>query len=113
MRPDGNSIDSTERSSTSVPLQEIEPTRSVPMPLIQKVTVTTDRNAAAAEAVARGWAPTIDDALGTPFLAFGTTDEIADHLAKCRQRWGISYFSVREIEPLAPVIAILRSGESS
>jgi hypothetical protein len=33
-----------------------------------------------------------------------THDEIADHLEACRSRWGISYFSVRDLEGFAPVI---------
>jgi hypothetical protein len=81
--------------------------------LVQKVTITTDRAAAAAEAVARGWTPTLDDALGTPFLAFGTHEEIAQHLRRCRERWGISYFSVRDVEPFAPVISLLHSEAAS
>jgi probable F420-dependent oxidoreductase len=81
--------------------------------LIQKVTITTDRAAAAAEAVARRWTPALDDALGTPFLAFGTHEEIAEHLKRCRERWGISYFSVREVETFAPVISLLHGDAAS
>ena len=50
----------------------------------------------------------VDDALSTPFLAIGTHDEIAEHLVDCRNRWGISYFSVRDIAAFAPVIQRLR-----
>ena len=50
-----------------------------------------------------------DDALTTPFLALGTHDEIAEHLLACRQRWGISNFTVRSIEDMAPVIDRLRA----
>ena len=50
----------------------------------------------------------VEDALSTPFLAIGTQDEIAEHLLRCRQRWGISYFSVREVDSFAPVIERLR-----
>lgn len=72
--------------------------------LIQQVIVTDDREAVARNVVDGGWAPTIADALTTPFLAIGTHDEIADHLGACRERWGISYFTVRTIASLAPVI---------
>jgi hypothetical protein len=51
--------------------------------------------------------------LATPFLALGRTDEIADHLLACRARWGISYFTVREIESFAPVIETLRRVDAS
>ena len=77
--------------------------------LVQAVTVTDDRAAAAREHVlrARGGLSR-NDALSTPFLALGTHDEIADHLLACRNRWGISYFSVRDIDGFAPVIERLR-----
>jgi len=78
--------------------------------LVQAVIVTDDREAAAATVVRNGWTATVDDALETPFLAIGTHSEIADHLRRCRSRWGISYFSVRDLEAFAPVIAQLRSG---
>ena len=52
-----------------------------------------------------------DDAAATPFLAYGTHDEIAEHLRQCRQRWGISYFSVRSIDEFQPVIERLRPVE--
>ena len=48
-------------------------------------------------------------ALTTPFLAIGTHAEIAAHFRACRERWGISYFSVRDVESFAPVIALVRS----
>jgi probable F420-dependent oxidoreductase len=77
--------------------------------LVQAVVVTDDRAGAAASFVERGLAPTVDDALATPFLAMGTHDEIAGHLQSCRDRWGITYFTVRDVDAFAPVIARLRS----
>ena len=47
-----------------------------------------------------------------PFLALGTHDEITQHLLMCRARWGISYFSVRDIAAFAPVIERLRRHDS-
>jgi probable F420-dependent oxidoreductase len=76
--------------------------------LVQAIIVTDDRKKAAAQLVRDRWAPTIDDALATPFLALGTHDDIAEHLLTCRARWGISYVSVRDIEAFAPVIERLR-----
>jgi probable F420-dependent oxidoreductase len=76
--------------------------------LVQAVVITNDRRAEAAN-----WASrleiTVDDALATPFLAFGTHADIAEHLQECRQRWGIDYFSVRTIADFAPVVELLRS----
>ena len=77
--------------------------------LVQRVIVTDDREQIAADVVQQGWAPTVADALATPFLAIGTHEEIAGHLLECRRRWGISYFSVRDVESFAPVIARLRA----
>jgi probable F420-dependent oxidoreductase len=77
--------------------------------LVQLVEVTDDRRGWAAEFVKEVPSVSIDDALAAPFLAVGTHDEIADHFRECRRRWGISYFSARSIDRLAPVIERLRS----
>jgi probable F420-dependent oxidoreductase len=75
--------------------------------LVQAVIVTDDREAAAAKFVDEGLTPNAEDTLQTPFLAIGTHAEIADHLEVCRSRWGISYFTVRDVESFAPVIRSL------
>ncbi len=75
--------------------------------LVQRVVVTSDRRAAAhEEAEESGGALTTDEALQSPFLLFGTEEEIAQDLLDRRERFGISYFTVFEsaMEPLAPVI---------
>ena len=72
--------------------------------LVQRVIITDDREAAARELTEQINGLSLEDALSTPFLAIGTHDQIASHLQKCRERWGISYFSVRELEAFAPVI---------
>ncbi len=77
--------------------------------LVQSVIVTDHREAAAAKLVGGGWVPSTEIALATPFLAIGTHAQIADHLRACRNRWGISYFSVRSVVAFAPVVARLRS----
>ena len=77
--------------------------------LVQSVIITDDREAAAAKMVDGGWVPSTEIALTTPFLAIGTHAEIAAHFRACRERWGISYFSVRDVESFAPVIALVRS----
>lgn len=78
--------------------------------LVQMVVVTDDREAAALDVVRRGLVSTVADALATPFLAVGTHEQIASHLRECRERWGISYFSVRTLEDFAPVIRLIRAG---
>ncbi len=77
--------------------------------LVQMVIVTDDRERAAAE-LAEG-IPTLDaaDALETPFLAIGTHDEIADHWRMVRERWGFSYFTVRSLDEVVPIIETLRA----
>jgi len=77
--------------------------------LVQAVVVTGDRRAAAeAQAERARGGLSVEDALATPFLALGTHDEITEHLVACRERWGISYFSVRDVASFAPVIERLR-----
>lgn len=80
--------------------------------LVQAVVVTDDRRGAAERITAETPGLEVDDALSTPFLAIGTHDEIAEHLLACRQRWGISYFVVRDVDAFAPVIDRLRQGDS-
>lgn len=80
--------------------------------LVQQVVVTDDRHGAAEDFATRVPGLAVDDALATPFLALGTHDEIAAHLLACRQRWGISYYSVRSIEEFEPVIARLRAADA-
>jgi probable F420-dependent oxidoreductase len=77
--------------------------------LIQAVVITDDRQAAAQESARRSRGGlSVEDALATPFLALGTHDEIAKHLLACRERWNISYFSVRDISNFVLVIQRLR-----
>jgi len=77
--------------------------------LVQAIVITVDRRGAAEAYAERSkGALSVEDALSTPFLAFGTHDEIAQHLLDCRDRWGISYFSVRDIASFTPVIDRLR-----
>jgi alkanesulfonate monooxygenase SsuD/methylene tetrahydromethanopterin reductase-like flavin-dependent oxidoreductase (luciferase family) len=76
--------------------------------LVQAVIVTDDRRGAAATVAGSVAGLTVEDALETPFLALGTQDEITSHLRRCRDRWGISYYVVRELEAFAPIIEELR-----
>ena len=77
--------------------------------LVQVVEITDDRVAAAERLAASSEGLSVEDALATPFLALGTHDEIAEQYMAARARWGISYLTVRSIEPFAPVIERLRT----
>jgi probable F420-dependent oxidoreductase len=75
--------------------------------LVQAVVVTNDRLTAADAIAARtGMDPT--DILSTPFVCIGTHEEMKEHLETCRRRWGISYFSVRDLDSFAPVVALMK-----
>jgi probable F420-dependent oxidoreductase len=76
--------------------------------LVQAVVLTNDRVSIASEFVAQGYAPTEADVLATPFLAIGTPEQIVEHLDECRARWGITYFSVRDLDAFAPVVPLTR-----
>ena len=76
--------------------------------LVQAVIVTETR-AQVAEDLSGQLALRRSDVLATPFLCFGSPEEMAHHLLACRARWGISYFTVRDIEGFAPVMALVRS----
>ncbi|HWF15531.1 MAG TPA: TIGR03621 family F420-dependent LLM class oxidoreductase [Acidimicrobiales bacterium] len=80
--------------------------------LVQAVVVTDDRAAAAEELGAR-LSTRPDDVLSTPFLCIGSHEEMARHLLACRARWGISYFTVRDIEGFAPVMELVRRLDAS
>ena len=81
--------------------------------LVQQIILTDNRREAAHQVAGRVPGLTVEDALATPFLAIGSHDEIADHLRACRNRWGISYFSVRDIAGFEPIIQRLRRHDRS
>lgn len=76
------------------------------------VEVTEDRRAAATR-LAADYAPytTVEQALESPFLLFGTEDEIAQQILQNRERFGFSYLSVQRphMEVLGPIIKLVRS----
>jgi probable F420-dependent oxidoreductase len=78
--------------------------------LVQRIVVTDDREAAATEIVAGVPSLDLEDALETPFLLLGTHDEIAAQIVAARDRWGVTYFTVRDLDAFAPVIARLADG---
>jgi probable F420-dependent oxidoreductase len=75
--------------------------------LVQVVTVTDDRRSAL-EAIARHLPElSLEDLEGTPYLLVGSVDAIVEQLEAARERWGISYVTVRDEEAMAPVVARL------
>jgi probable F420-dependent oxidoreductase len=76
--------------------------------LVQVVTVTDDRQAALEAMVEQTEGLSLDHARTTPFLMVGTPDQMAQHLLECRRRWGITYYAVRDLDAVAPVIDGLR-----
>ncbi|SCG38646.1 LLM class flavin-dependent oxidoreductase [Micromonospora halophytica] len=76
--------------------------------LVQRVVVTADAEAAAAEH-ARITGLSVAELLATPFVLIGTADEIVAAVAAHERRWGVTRFVVRAdaLEPLAPVLARL------
>lgn len=78
--------------------------------LVQVCTITDDRRSALEEVVENIEGLTMEAADATPYFAVGTVEQMADHLIAARDRWGISYFTVRSLE-MAPVIELVRSRE--
>jgi probable F420-dependent oxidoreductase len=91
--------------------------------LVQRVVVTSDRRAVAAEIAAESQhaaqaagvtdehaVMSIDQVLNTPYLLIGTIGEIAAQLQRSRERWGFSFVTVHEpyFRTFAPVIELLR-----
>jgi len=76
--------------------------------LVQVMNVTDDNDGVTAALVDRVDGLTADDVANTPYALIGTVDEIVAKIERCRDRWGITYFTVREVESFAPVIAAFR-----
>src|SRR5712671_2641848 len=77
--------------------------------LIQRVLVT-DKPRATAEELSGRWPQlNIDDILQTPYLLIGSAQQMAENLVARRDRWGISYYVLREtyLDDFAPVVAQL------
>ncbi|WP_018654936.1 TIGR03621 family F420-dependent LLM class oxidoreductase [Actinomadura flavalba] len=78
--------------------------------LLQRVTLTGDRRAAAEETARLLPYLSVDEILETPFLAFGTPEQIAAQLRAHREEYGFSYVTVHGpfMEHLGPAIELLR-----
>ena len=77
--------------------------------LVQFVVVTDDAEAALDEVCTRDPVLERDHLRESPYILIGSVDEIVDKLCVCRERWGITYFAVRNLDSFAPVIAAARS----
>ena len=80
--------------------------------LVQAVVTTTDRRAAAADMISRfGSEMSVDEALESPYLLIGSTEQMAEQLLASRERYGFSYVTVHEPFRLAfePVVERLLS----
>lgn len=72
--------------------------------LVQVVNITDDPEPVIAGLLGELDGLTAANLAEIPYVLIGTIDEIVDKLHRCRDRWGISYFAVRELESFAPVI---------
>ncbi|CAN5520892.1 LLM class F420-dependent oxidoreductase [soil metagenome] len=79
--------------------------------LVQIVTITDDRDAAVSDICQHLPGLPVEHASDTPYLAIGTHDQIVEQFVEARERWGISYFQVRDIDAIAPVIERLRTAD--
>ncbi len=72
--------------------------------LVQVMEITDDAEAATAGLVERVDGLSSADAAETPYALIGTVEEIVAKIERCRDRWGITYFTVRNLEPFIPVL---------
>ncbi len=72
--------------------------------LVQVAEITDDAEAATAGLVERVDGLSSADVAETPYVLIGTVEEIVAKIERCRDRWGITYFTVRDVETFAPVI---------
>ena len=77
-----------------------------PGALVFAVEITTSRQQAA-EAMAGEWDLTPQEVLDSPHLLAGTPQQIAEDLLGFRERFGISYWVVQDMQPFAQVLARL------
>ncbi len=84
---------------------------------VLEVQVTDDRRGAmerlAAEADRHLMIPDIDAALESPFMLFGTEEEIADQLLANRERYGFSYITIQRpyLHSFGPIIERVRKAQ--
>jgi len=77
--------------------------------LVQIVDITDDRSAALAAVCDRIRGLSAEDAAVIPYILVGTVEEIVEQMQVSKQRWGISYYVVRELEAFEPILQALRT----
>jgi len=77
--------------------------------LLQRVVLTDYRRRAAEELTTRWTQLPSDEILKSPYVLIGTVEQMVEEVLARRQRWGISYYTVREpyLDAFAPVVARL------
>lgn len=78
--------------------------------LVQVVDITDDADRSIKRLLERVDGLTAEDVAEIPYVLIGSADQIADKIERCRERWGISYYSVRAVDSFAPVINALGAG---
>lgn len=79
--------------------------------LVQVVDVTDDTDQVIRRVCSRIEGLTPAHTAEIPYILVGSTSQIVDKMFAARERWGISYFVVRELEAFAPVIKAARQAE--
>ena len=78
--------------------------------MVQVTRITNDYDATVDEACERIEGLTPDHARATPYLLFGSVDQIVAKLHEVRDRWGITHFAVRECDAFADVVRAVSTG---
>jgi probable F420-dependent oxidoreductase len=76
--------------------------------LVQMVVITDDAITAEDDVLARVEGLSRDDLRVIPYALIGSVGQIVEKMQMCRERWGITYFAVRELDTFAPIIAACR-----
>jgi probable F420-dependent oxidoreductase len=77
--------------------------------LVQIVEITDDAATAEDDVLEPIEGLSRDDLRAIPYVLIGSAGEIVEKLQMCRERWGINYFAVRELDGFAPIINACRS----
>jgi hypothetical protein len=73
-----------------------------------QVVDTSDRHGATLALVCKELQLSPSDVQQIPYVLIGSVDEVIDKINACRDRWGITYFAVRELDGFAPTIDAFR-----
>ena len=76
--------------------------------LVQIVDITDDVEAAEDAVLERVEGLARDDLRVIPYVLIGSVGQIVEKMQMCRERWGLTYFAVRELDAFAPIIAACR-----